>query len=193
MKRIYYKSDFDFILRLKDCRGRDIGFPTSNWTAKFWTSSKLNPYVASCINGECVNCFNDGGQIHILADNHRLSQGQLEMELTIDYEDAKYPDGHHRIVIPGRLEITLVTDRGDCLFDVATEIPNVIPATGAVTMETLNQVVGEAIAEHSRKVRQAIESADIEDATDEDIAEIANSIFFTAEADAGEENSEPSI
>lgn len=48
MKKINYRSDFDFILRLTDCAGNEMGFPPNDWEARFYTSSNANTFVASC-------------------------------------------------------------------------------------------------------------------------------------------------
>lgn len=47
MTKINYKSDFDFILKLKDCADpkKTVPFPDGNFDARFWTSSKANAYT----------------------------------------------------------------------------------------------------------------------------------------------------
>lgn len=113
MKRINYKSDFDFTLRLKDCEGNVVPFPDYDWMARFYTDdNKANAYVASCIGGECRNCFNDGGgQIHVVCDAHRLSAGKLKVEFHAQLPDEIYPDGRQLVVTPAPLDIELVRER----------------------------------------------------------------------------------
>lgn len=73
MQRINYKSDFDFILRLRDCKGDAVGFPGYDWEARLWTpQNKANAYTASCRGGVCENCYNDNGEIHIVCDGQEL-------------------------------------------------------------------------------------------------------------------------
>ena len=57
MRLINHKSDFDFILRLKDCKDpeKTVPFPECDFDVRFWTSSKANAYTASCKGGVCVN------------------------------------------------------------------------------------------------------------------------------------------
>ena len=51
MAKINYKSDFDFILTLRDAQGNDIGFPNFDWEARFWTFSPMHAVAASCRGG----------------------------------------------------------------------------------------------------------------------------------------------
>lgn len=110
MTKWNYKSDFTFIMTLRDCHGNDLGFPDYDWIAKFWTASKANAYIASYIGNECVNCINEGGRIRVIMDNHRLSPGPLHMEFTALLPNGGYPDGNERIVQPIITDIYLVKD-----------------------------------------------------------------------------------
>lgn len=125
MEKINYKSDFDFILHLKDCAGNDVGWPTYDWTARFWTTQKVNAFVVSCIGGEAVNCYNDGGRIHVVANNHRLSPGTLQVEFTAEIPNGDYPDSAERIVVPVPLEIELIREAAPCpeSFEVEVLLP----------------------------------------------------------------------
>ena len=129
MKRINYKSDFDFILRLLTCaadgKNEDVGWPDYDWTAIFYTSSKANSYTASCIGGVCANCFNDNGQIHVVFNSHRLGAGILQMEFKAELPDGIYPDTERRIVVPMPLDIELV--RGCAPCPTAAEIEATLP------------------------------------------------------------------
>lgn len=123
--KINYKSDFDFILRLTDCRGADIGWPTFDWQARFFTNSKANTFTASCTKGQSVNCFNDGGSIHIVIHNHRLGKGRLNVELYAMLPNTIYPDGLQDKYDPQSLDIELVDGVGDC--PTAAEIQILLP------------------------------------------------------------------
>ncbi len=72
--KVNYKSDFDFILTIKDCRGMDIGFPRFDWKAKLYTSRSIHKYEISHIGGVCTNCYNDDGRIHCVVDGHRKNR-----------------------------------------------------------------------------------------------------------------------
>lgn len=128
--KVNYKSDFDAILRLTDCEGNDLGWPKFDWKAKFYTFSLSNVFTASCIGGVTENCYNDGGGIHVVFDNHKLAIGSLQCEITVELPDGRYSDGYHRVVTPEPLDIELVKGRGDC------------PSTRAVAVVTL-PVLGE--------------------------------------------------
>lgn len=109
-----YKSDFDFILKVRDRAGREIDLTGYDWTAKFYTSSKAMAYVASMKNGECVNCrVDDDGRVRIVADNHGLPVGQLQCELSVAFPDEVYPDGTRDVVTPDPVNIWLVNGKGD--------------------------------------------------------------------------------
>ena len=113
MAKINYKSDFDFILRLKDGAGHDLGFPDYGWEAMFWTSSKASPFKASCFGGVCKNCYDDEGQIHIVADNHNLGIGTLKVEFRAELPREIYPDDYQRNVMPEPLGIELIREKGE--------------------------------------------------------------------------------
>ncbi|MDE5645380.1 MAG: hypothetical protein K2I45_07025, partial [Muribaculaceae bacterium] len=124
-RRVNHMSDFDAILRLTDCRGNDIGWPECDWRARFWSASKSNAYEASCIGGECRNCFNDGGRIHVVFKDHRMGVGTLQCRLTLDLPDGIYPDGIRRDVSPAPLGVELVNGAGDC--PTTAEIEMLLP------------------------------------------------------------------
>lgn len=114
MRKINYKSDFDFFLSLKDAGGKEIPFPDNDFVAKFYTSIKANAYTVSCIDGVCTNCFNDNGRIHVVVDNHNMGVGKLKVDFTAMLANSLYPDGSKRIFSPIPLDIELVSGQGDC-------------------------------------------------------------------------------
>ncbi len=118
MQKQNYRSEFDAILRLRDCRGNEVGWPDFDWRARFYTgTSKVNAYTASCVGGVCENCYNDGDRIHVVFDNHRLSPGVLNVEFCADLPNSVYSDGSQRLVKPQPLGIELVTGAGACRCD----------------------------------------------------------------------------
>ena len=134
MKKINYKSDFDFILRLHDCNGQDVGFPDYDWKAKFWTTIKANAVTASCTGGKCVNCYDDNGQIHVVCNSHNLGVGVLQMEFTAELPNDVYPDGAERVVVPVPVKIELVRAAAPCPSSIEIELmlPFIKGETGAV-------------------------------------------------------------
>lgn len=112
MTRINYKSDFDFILSIKDASGTDIGWPTFDWTVMLYTTSKVNSYKAGMKNGVPFNCFNDNGLIHIVCDSHRLGSGIIHVELHAELPDNMFNDGKRNLYYPDTLGIELVDGAG---------------------------------------------------------------------------------
>lgn len=108
-------SDFDFIYRMFDAAGNPIGFPPDgvDWNVCFYTPHSNRVFIASCIDGVCTNCFNDNGQIHVVAKNHGLAPGRILSTPTILNPNDIYPDGIQRIVSGAPVNIELVTGAGD--------------------------------------------------------------------------------
>lgn len=117
MTKINYKSDFDFILRLKDCADpkKTVPFPDGNFDARFWTSSKANAYTASYRDGVYTNCFRteDGG-MHFVFDDHRMGKGTLHWEPHFELPNGIYPDNMQDLYRKAALDIELVDGDGDC-------------------------------------------------------------------------------
>lgn len=144
---VYYKRDFSCILRLFACSvdgdGRkEIGFPDYDWVARFHTWWDAESYTASCIGGKCVNCFNDGGRIRVVFDNHRLSPGELRVEFTALLPDGAYPDGDERVVVPAPLGIVLTREAAPCPSAVEAQLmlPYIlaeVPVLGHVELSPL--------------------------------------------------------
>lgn len=113
--RINYKSDFSFLLVLKDCDGQEIGWPACDWQAKFFTpGNKANAYFASSKGGALTNCYNDGGFIHVVCDNHHLGIGCLNVEFTMLQPNDDFPDGNERKSFSAQLNIELVRENATC-------------------------------------------------------------------------------
>lgn len=129
MNRINYKSDFDFILpfpvcRVQDdgtCKPEEIGWPDFDWSARLWASSKSNVFVASRKGSELTNCYEDGGRIHIVCNNHHLGKGVLNVEIHAELPDGIYPDNVRDVFSPHSLGIELVDGPGDCATDIEVE------------------------------------------------------------------------
>ena len=108
MFKINYKSDFTFILVIRDCEGNDIGFPPMDFDAQIWTNSKINAYYFGRRNGELINCKNEDGKIRVIVNDHQMRCGELQVEVTLHLPDSEFPDQERRIVTPDKLDITLV-------------------------------------------------------------------------------------
>ena len=128
MRKVNYKSDFDFLMKLKDASGKDVPFPECDWNAEFWTSSKAHSYTASCIGGKYVNCFREAdGSIHFVFDSHRMGKGTLKWEPHFRFPNDMYPDGIQDQFRKAQLGIELVDGDGDEVTDIP-EVEVYMPA-----------------------------------------------------------------
>lgn len=113
MARKNYKEDFDAFLTVRDGRGANIGFPSFDFIARFFTTSPAHAYEVSSIGGVLTNCHNDNGRVHVVFDNHGLLPGALQCEFTALLPNGTYPDGSQRLPTADRLGIDLTYGRSD--------------------------------------------------------------------------------
>lgn len=208
MRKVNYRSDFDFILRLSDCRGDDIGFPDYDWEARFYTrGNRANAYVASCKGGECVNCFNDGGRVHVVVNSPRLGLGELFVDFKASLPNSIYPDEHQDEMAPLSTGIELVRGAAPCpcSADVELMLPYVRfryedftpeqieelkrPATEAAQradnfVQTASEAEATRVANEESRVRE--ESARVEWEQSRESAEEARKAAETKRAEAEE-------
>ena len=121
MKKINYKSDFDLIVRLKDCEGTEVPWPECDWDATFWTSGMAS-YAASykAATGEYKNCFREAdGSMHFVFDSHGLGIGELKWQPHFALENPVYADGYKDTFSRAALDIELVVVGEDCPNEVA--------------------------------------------------------------------------
>lgn len=122
MRKINFKSDFDFVLRLADPGGNEIDILQGDITARLFTVDDANCFVASRINGKCNHCFVDGGRLHIVCDNHGLWTGALKVEIALDIADPVYPDGIRHLVSIRPTDIELVNGPGDSAGEAVIDL-----------------------------------------------------------------------
>lgn len=160
MKRINYKSDFDFILRMKDCKDKDktVPFPECDFDALFWTSSKAKAYAASYRDGIYTNCFRteDGG-MHFVFNDHRMGMGTLRWEPHFELPNDIYPDGIQDLFRKAALGIELVDGDGDC--PTTAEIEVLLPYIKGDAF-TYEDFTPEQIADLKRPATEAAERLD---------------------------------
>lgn len=114
LQSVNHRSDFDLLLRLYARDGNEIGFPSCDWAAEFYTWSPANTFTASCRGGVCTNCYNDGGVIHVVFDGHKLGAGVLKVRFSLENPNGIYGDGTERIVTPATLNVELVREAAVC-------------------------------------------------------------------------------
>lgn len=174
MRRINYKSDFDFVMRLKDASGKEVPFPDCDWDAMFWTSSKANAYRASCMDGVCVNCRKEADGIRFIFDNHRLGMGTLKWEPHFEIPDAIYPDGARDTYKYEPLDIELVNGQSDCDTDVSV-IEATLPAVylTAYDLAVRNGYTGtyEDFVAYTNRFPQVVETSEAVNALLSDFAD----------------------
>lgn len=129
---VYYKSDFDFLLPLKDAEGNAIGWPGHDWEARFTTAGNLRGYAASCIGGVCRNCVRDGEGIRIIADRHGLPPGRVMCEMTVRVPDSRYPDGTRGVAGLYELDIRLTDEPGRAVAGGEIRLPVIAGAARAL-------------------------------------------------------------
>lgn len=164
MRKVNYKSDFDFIMRLKDASGNEVPWPECDWDALFWTSNKPNAYRVSCIGGMYVNCFREAdGSIHFVFDNHRMGKGTLQWEPHFRFPNDIYPDGIQDQFRKAQLGIELVDGDGDDVTDnPAVEVYMPAVYLTAYDLAVRNGYTGtyEEYVEYTNRFPQVVESAE---------------------------------
>lgn len=115
MRAINYKSDYDFIPKLKDRNGKEVRFPDCDWEAVLWVSNKANNYKVSRKGEQYTNCFvEENGDVHFVVNGHHLGIGVLKWDLHVALPNEIYPDGLQHLCWPESLDIELVAGAGDC-------------------------------------------------------------------------------
>ena len=171
LSKTYYKDDYKLILRLKDCRGHDIGWPTFDWTAKIYpASNKANAYTASCVGGVCRNCANDGGRIRIFVDNDRPSPGPVVVEWEGQIPDPEFPDGFRKVALKFSANLTL-TSETEVSLAAAEEIP--VPAG---VLQALTRVAAD-VDSGKQRMAEALTAQGIPTDSGEPLSEMADKVL----------------
>ena len=112
------KTEFYFILDLY-FSGQNNGapkfteFPTFDFTGVLYTTNRKATYTFSKVGDALTNCYNDGGHIHVIVNNHEMRPGLLTCELTLFFQDNKYTDGIRSVVHTIPLSIKLTDAESD--------------------------------------------------------------------------------
>lgn len=115
MQRINYKSDFEITVALTDSYGDPVAWPNCNWSACFYTQSKIYQYKASRYCDTYTNCYaGSDNMMHFIFDSHHLGKGRLNMEVHLRLPDKQYHDGFRDLYLPAKqLDFELVDGIGD--------------------------------------------------------------------------------
>lgn len=166
MDRRNYKSDYDFVLRLIDCHGEPVGWPSCDFEAVFFTTSVARGLKIWSKGGETGNCYNDEGRIHVAAKNAMLPPGKVEFELTLYVPDERFEGGVRKVVERKETGIELVTggELCTCTFVVSAPLP-VVGVIDTVVKETEERHYAELkgdLAALEEKLRGEAEAGDAE-------------------------------
>lgn len=166
MDRRNYKSDYDFVLRLIDCHGEPVGWPSCDFEAVFFTTSVARGLKIWSKGGETGNCYNDEGRIHVAAKNAMLPPGKVEFEITLYVPDERFEGGVRKVVERKETGIELVTggELCTCTFVVSAPLP-VVGVIDTVVKETEERHYAELkgdLAALEEKLRGEVEAADAE-------------------------------
>lgn len=125
MTKINYKSDFDFILRIKshDTQGGfvDVGFPEYDFSGYIYTRG-MRKFEFGKKGETLTHCFNDGGKIHIVANDHKLFAGVVYVDFYAEIPNGIYPDGSRLTVTNCLTDVELVEGCGDDFENIEVEI-----------------------------------------------------------------------
>ena len=201
-----YQDDFDFLLKLysavvdkdgNEVKGsrRKLGWPDYDWSATMWTNSKANAYTASCIDGKCVNCYNDNGEIHIVVNDHHMGPGAVRLQFIAELPREIYPDGLQRNVIPEPVNIELIIGKGDLPTEMEVEMllpyikgePFTYEDFTPEQIEELQRPATEAAGKLDDFVRTASEAESVREANEKRRVRMENKI---GEAEQGRQTSE---
>ena len=146
---INYKSDFTLVMGFT-LAGVAVPLPAGNFRIVFRTQEYGTEYECSRINGEYINCKDNGNDTLLcIFDRHGLRPGTLRGEVFDYIPDSTFPDGSQLVVTPSLFDIELVEGAGNTSEGVTAEV-----------VISVEEVVGQA-----RDAAQAAENA-AEAATD---------------------------
>ena len=110
-RRINYKSDFEFSLKLVQ-QGEQVAWPAVPFTIKI--EGSLGDYFAYYDGEKFENCSMTTDGCVVYVNNHKLGAGQLRVQLQFIFTDEKYPDGKQKVTITDS-SIYLVKEGGSLL------------------------------------------------------------------------------
>ncbi len=141
-----YKSDFEFLLRIKsfgpdtveiDGDNTRVLFPNYDFTGVLSTSGRPGQtYSFSRVGDRFVNCSRDGDLLHVVLNNHGLDPGQMTLEWNARIPNTSFLDGYEDIAPKFKLPIELVRCAGDCECTPAEIIDVLMPYAMITAYET---------------------------------------------------------
>lgn len=171
---INYKSDFTLVMGFT-LAGVAVPLPVGNFRIVFRTQEYGTEYECSRINGEYVNCQDNGNDTLLcIFDRHGLRPGALRGEVFDYIPDTTFPDGSQLVVTPSLFDIELVEGAGNTSEGVTADV-----------VISVEEVVGQA-RDAALAAENAAESANAAADSASDAADRANDAADAAtEAIAG--------
>lgn len=159
---INYKSDFTLVMGFT-LAGVAVPLPVGNFRVVFRTQEYGTEYECSRINGEYVNCQDNGNDTLLcIFDRHGLRPGALRGEVFDYIPDTTFPDGSQLVVTPSLFDIELVEGAGNTSEGVTAEV-----------VISVEEVVGQA-RDAALAAENAAESANAAADSASDAADRAN-------------------
>ena len=159
---INYKSDFTLVMGFT-LAGVAVPLPVGNFRVVFRTQEYGTEYECSRINGEYVNCQDNGNDTLLcIFDRHGLRPGALRGEVYDYIPDTTFPDGSQLVVTPSLFDIELVEGAGNTSEGVTAEV-----------IISVEEVVGQA-RDAALAAENAAESANAAADSASDAADRAN-------------------
>lgn len=119
---INYKSDFTLVMGFT-LAGVAVPLPVGNFRVVFRTQEYGTEYECSRINGEYVNCQDNGNDTLLcIFDRHGLRPGALRGEVFDYIPDTTFPDGSQLVVTPSLFDIELVEGAGNTSEGVTADV-----------------------------------------------------------------------
>ncbi len=144
--RIYYKSDFDFIINIGGLANNVEGAADLDFDGvvqselrggKGFRFSRVGNVWVNCVKAEqgaSPRCAK-GMAVRVTCDSHSLPPGPLSLELTVHFPDNAYPDGCRKQVCRHPLPIELVAGECDCNTGSPSSIAVTLPYVWASAYE----------------------------------------------------------
>lgn len=147
MQEINYRQDFPLVITFyyNDENGdlKPFGFPPFDFKVTFWTTSRLNEYIAECKYTDgipsYVNCKRVGDKFVVIFDNCDLMPGELHSEMISEVPSELYPDGYRRDILILHPDTKLIT--GPTPSPTCAQIRSLLPYIKGkdLTIESLSQ------------------------------------------------------
>ena len=120
MRRINYRSDFRFVLSLKN---GNIDLSQAPYWKAVLTTTGTNSYEVSRNGDNFKHCeIDELGKLQVIVENHRLEVGELSIEVALFIPGTDYSDGIELEPVREKTGIMLVPDGGDVATDLDVQV-----------------------------------------------------------------------